>query len=101
MGIAAYNRGSKRISEDLSAEDQQGLRALVEDLQAIQPNPKSRAPWGPTIISEGHGGWWIECATKRSGYWFKNLRDIFRSFRLRIACAEFLDNKLTIKAEPQ
>ena len=82
MGIAQYNRGTALISRQFSAEHHPDSR-MVADLEACA-DESSSVPFGNVLISRGNGGWWAEDPDKRSGFWFPQLRMVFKRFRLRV-----------------
>jgi len=82
MGIAHYNRGTALISRQFAAENHPDSR-MVADLEACADD-NSTVLFADVLISRGNGGWWAEDPVKRSGFWFPQLRMIFKRWSLRV-----------------
>ncbi len=58
MGAAAYNRGSKCISEQISREGRAAGFDLIELLNAVPKHPNARRPFGPVLFKYDGRNWW-------------------------------------------
>ena len=74
MGIAAYNRGSNKISRDIDSDRRPPAFEIMDNLNALPKVPGAQAPFGPINLVQGHGGWWAECPTTGFGFWYSSLR---------------------------
>ena len=87
MGAAAYNRGSRRVREQIDGERRPHEFDFIEHLNAIPKNEGAGLPFGPVRFEPGNGGWWALDAdhpyTKR-GYLYRSLRAAVRAWRVEI-----------------
>ena len=84
MGAAAYNRGSRAISEQIAREGKPDVLVLMHDLDVATKNEGAPTPWGPIHFVAGNGGWWATCPTTGFGYHYPTLRSAIRSWNVRI-----------------
>jgi hypothetical protein len=84
MGAAAYDRGSKRISDDVTSRVRLHEFTFMDHLNSLAKAPGAARPFGDVHFVAGHGGWWAECPTTGFGYWFKSLRMAVRAFRVEV-----------------
>lgn len=84
MGVAAYNRGTKAISEQIGAAARPAEFVLMADLNAMPKNNSAKKPWGPIHFISGHGGWWATCPVTGFGYWYETLWAAVRAWRVTI-----------------
>lgn len=75
MGVAAYNRGSAVISNDIARQDRAAHFQMMDALNAIPRKQGAHAPFGPIHLISSHGGWFAECPTTGYGFWYRTLRD--------------------------
>lgn len=85
MGIAAYNRGTKRIQADIDTTQRPREFVMMDMLNAIPKLEKAPKPFGPIHFVFSHGGWWAECPVTGFGYHYRTLREAVRSFRVVIS----------------
>lgn len=88
MGAAAYNRGTKCLVRQISANVRPVEFEMMEQLNALPKNANAPTPWGEIHFIFGHGGWWATCPTKGSGFWYPSLREAVRSWRVEIYAYE-------------
>lgn len=87
MGAAAYNRGSRAISEQIDAEQRPVEFEIMDRLNALAKYPDAGRPFGPVRFIAGNGGFWIQDARKKDagfGYWYKTLTEAVRRWRVTI-----------------
>jgi len=84
MGVAAYNRGSRLVREQIDRERRPVEFELMEELNAIQRHPKAKAPFAPIVFVPGNGGWWAQCPTTGFGYWYRTLREAVKWWKVDI-----------------
>lgn len=91
MGIAAYNRGSAAISQQIDAEARPVEFELMERLNAEPKYLDAGTPFGPTRLVPGHGGFWHQDRAKGDsgfGYWYPTLYEAVRRWRVTIVAYE-------------
>ena len=91
MGIAAYNRGSKALSERITMEQRDQMFVFMEDLNAIPKHDDCGRPFKDVEIVQSRGVWWIECSSSGYGFYYKNLRELMR--RWDVTIHSFIDGK--------
>ena len=84
MGAAAYNRGTKALSDQIDHEARDSGFVLMADLNAMPKNEGAPKPFGPIHFTYGHGGYWAECPTTGRGYHYKTLRAAVAAWRVTI-----------------
>jgi len=84
MGIAAYNRGSRAITEQANRFRRAAEFIMMDELNSLPKADGAPRPFGPVRLIMGHGGWWAECPTTGFGFWFKTLRCAVRAFRIEV-----------------
>jgi hypothetical protein len=84
MGAAAYNRGSRAISNQIDAGARPVEFVLMDDLNAMAKNETAKKPFGPIHFISSHGGWFAECPKTGFGYWYASLRQAVRAWRVTI-----------------
>jgi hypothetical protein len=84
MGIAAYNRGTMKMVRDLDDASRRAEFREMDMLNAMPKAPMAPRPFGPIVFVQGHGGWWAECPVTDYGFWFKELRDAVKAYRVQI-----------------
>lgn len=84
MGVAAYNRTSNVIRQRIAADVRPAEFEFMEHLNDLPKYPEAAAPFGPVILVQGHGGWWIECQKTGYGYWYKTIREAVSRWRVTV-----------------
>lgn len=84
MGIAAYNRGSRAISEQFDREQPDTVSRMIRHLNDLPKAEGAARPFADVHFAAGNGGWWALCPTTGFGYWHRTLRDAVASFRVVI-----------------
>ena len=84
MSVAAYNRGSKAISDQIAREARSPEWDVMGSLNATRRHADARMPWGPIHFVKGHGGWWAECPKRGFGYHYPTLRAAIAAFHVTI-----------------
>ena len=84
MGAAAYQRGNKRISADIDAQQRASEFVLMDDLNALPKHEGASKPFGPIHFIGSHGGWFAECPVSGFGYFYASLREAVRSWQVSI-----------------
>lgn len=84
MGIAATYRGNAVISQQIAAEARPVEFVLMDDLNALPKYDDASTPFGEVRFVAGHGGMWAECPVTGFGYWYPNLREAVRRWRVEI-----------------
>lgn len=88
MGIAAYNRGSKVIRDDIAKNDRHSDLQLIDYLNGLQKYEDAGKPFGPVEIQEGRGGFWVYCPISGYGYLYKTIHELMRRWRIRITALD-------------
>lgn len=99
MGAAAYNRGSRQLSEAIGRESPDGLSILITDLNAI-PRKNASTPFGCLHFVPGHGGWWALDPRKGSGFWHRTLRGAVAAYNVLVTAVGITNGEVTYVAEP-
>jgi hypothetical protein len=84
MGIAAYNRGSKAISDRIDAETRSAEFDVMDILNDLPKYPDAGKSFGPVQFVAGNNGWWIECPVTGFGFWYSTLHEAVRRWRVTI-----------------
>ncbi len=87
MGVAAYNRGSALIRQQIADEARPIEFEMMDRLNALPKYDEAIPPRGPSEtvrFGEGHGGWWIHCPKTGFGYWYKTLSEAVRRWDVTI-----------------
>jgi hypothetical protein len=82
MGIAAYNRGTKCIAQQITNEQPCHNDLVIKELNRTPKNPKARRMFQPTVVrltNNAIGNWWLmnkqEDGWSSYGWPYKNLRE--------------------------
>jgi hypothetical protein len=85
MGIAAYNRGSRVISQRIDAEMRPVEFEMMERLNALPKYEDAGTPLGPiNFIYDPRGFWSAECSVTGFGFWYKTLHEAVRRWNVTI-----------------
>jgi len=84
MGIAAYNRGTRLLINQIDSDARPREFQDIEDLNALERFPHAETPFGPVQFSSGNSGFWITCPTTGYGFWYSTLRNAVRSWKVTI-----------------
>lgn len=101
MGVAAYNRGSRAVAEQISQEAASADLQLLRDLNAEPKLKNAPVPFGPIHFVPGHGGWFATCPTTGFGYWYKTLREAVRAFQVVIVSVGMRRSEVVFEALPR
>jgi hypothetical protein len=82
MGVAAYNRGSRAISQRIALESRPAEFVLLEDLNRLPKYPDAGTPFGPVTFTFARGRWWVECPTTGYGFHYATLREAVRRWNV-------------------
>lgn len=82
MGVAAYRRGSRVVTEQIERDRRPIAFDLMDSLNAVSRHPDTPAPWGAVNIVPGHGGFWVECPITGHGYHYPSLRKAVESWKI-------------------
>lgn len=85
MGVAAYNRGSACISQQIANDKYRPVEFdIMDTLNALPKYNTATPPHGSVRLGEGHGGWWIYCIKTGYGYWYKTLHEAIKRWDIVI-----------------
>ena len=85
MGIAAYNRGTRAIQAQFDAEQRPPEFEMIEILNALPKYPDAGTPFGPTqFVHDWRGFWAHECPKTGYGWWYTNLHEAVKRWRVTI-----------------
>ena len=104
MGIAAYNRGSKAITDQIAREHYRPTAFLVMD--RINALPKFQAkpmrPFTEKVVIESdpqrENVWWVMCPVKLENgfsYWYRSLAEAVRSWDVYLTGYDETTNRWT------
>ena len=82
MGVAAYNRGSKAISDHISREARPIEFQMMDMLNALPKYADAGTPFGPIHFVFSHGGCWAECPRTGFGYHYKTLHEAVKRWNV-------------------
>lgn len=84
MGIAAYNRGSKAISERIASDQRPAEFEVMDVLNALPKYADAGKPFGPIQFAAGNGGFWAQCPVTGYGFWYSTLHEAIKRWRVTI-----------------
>ncbi len=84
MGIAAYNRGSNAISNQIDAQARPVEFEIMERLNALPKYADAGTPFGPIQFIAGNGGFWAECPKSGFGFAYTTLAEAVRRWKVQI-----------------
>jgi hypothetical protein len=85
MGVAAYNRGSNVIREQIAAQERPVEFVMMDNLNAIPKYEDAGTPSDTIHFGyDERGVWWAECPKTGFGYFYKSLREAVRRWRVVI-----------------
>lgn len=84
MGIAAYNRGSKLISDQIQNDARAVEFQMMDELNALPRSGDAQVAWGPLYFTFSHGVCWAECPVSGFGYAYPSLRKAIKAWRVTI-----------------
>jgi hypothetical protein len=86
MGIAAYNRGSSAISQQISSMARPAEFEMMDILNALPKYEDAGKPFGQIQFTMGNGGIWAECPVTGFGFWYPTLFEAVKRWRVTIVC---------------
>jgi len=86
MGIAAYNRGSRAIAEQIRREySPRPIEFEIMDrANALPKYPDAGTPFTNIDFAFSHGGCWAVCPKTGFGYWYPTLFEAVRRWNVRL-----------------
>lgn len=90
MSVAAYNRGTRVIRQEIARGDKSLDVRLFEDLLAVALRSDGRMPFGPTVIRFGPGRGEVSIMSRQDGGWaeqaytYRSLWRLVREWRVVI-----------------
>lgn len=84
MGIAAYNRGSRAISQHIAAEQRPVEFEIIESLNALEKYPDAGKPFMALRLYYFRGVWNMECPKTGFAFWYSTLHEAVRRWRVTI-----------------
>ena len=85
MGVAAYNRGSNAISQQISAESRPVEFEMMDNLNALPKYEDAGTPLAPIhFVYDPRGFWSAECPITGYGFWYKSLYEAVRRWNVNI-----------------
>lgn len=89
MGAAAYNRGSKLIRQQITAEQHPVEFEIIQRLNAIPKVAEAPTPFGPidfVFHTDAYGRTYViaECPVTGFGFWFRSLKDAITAYNVEI-----------------
>lgn len=84
MGIAAYNRGSKALSERISMDSRPREFVMMDILNGLKKYEDAGTPFGPLHFVMSHGGCFAECPLTGFGYFYPTLFEAVKRWRVNI-----------------
>ena len=85
MGIAAYNRGSKAIRDQISRESHRSPEfEVMEIANSLDKYPDAGKPFADIEFAFSHGGCWATCPRTGFGFWYPTLYEAVRRWHVRL-----------------
>ncbi len=84
MGVAAYNRGSNAISNQISAESRPVEFEIMERLNALPKYADAGKVFGVIQFESGNNGVWAVCPRTGFGFWYRTLPEAIRRWKVHI-----------------
>lgn len=103
MGVAAYNRGTKAISDGVTA-DHPGRRVefeIMDRLNHLQKSAKAQAPFGPIHFVTDHHGTWAMCPVSGFGYVYTTLEMAIQAWLVDITGCDRSGSEIVWVASPR
>lgn len=87
MGVAAYNRGSRAISQRIEAEQRAPEFVFMDHLNGLGKYSDCGQPSEPLQFTTHNGVWWVETqrlGARGFGYYYPSLREAVRRWNVTI-----------------
>ena len=84
MGIAAYNRGSKAISDLIDADQRPVEFDMMDMLNGLTKYYDAGTPFMPINFVPANGGFWAQCPVTGFGFWYPTLHEAVKRWRVTI-----------------
>jgi hypothetical protein len=85
MGVAAYNRSSSVIRQQIDADTVRHREFVIMEIaNSLQKYPDAGRPFGPIQFVQGNGGWWAECPQTGFGYLYPTLYEAVKRWQVRL-----------------
>ena len=84
MGAAAEGRFRALSRRQFDAQARPVEFELMDRFNAMPRADDAGTPFGPIHFIEGHGGWWAECPATGYGFWYAELREAIRHWRVDV-----------------
>jgi len=86
MGIAAYNRGSRAISQRIDSQQRAAEFELMSHLNSLPKYPDCGQPPAQIQFVFEHGVWWAQSSKGAAGfaYYYPTLREAVRRWNVSI-----------------
>lgn len=98
MGAAAYKRGSRCISQQISREARSSGFELIDQLNAVPKHANARRPFGPVLFKYDGRNWWALDPVKQFsgfGFWYDSLREAVAAFHVTIVAHNEIERTFT------
>lgn len=84
MGIAAYNRGTQAIAEEISREARPVEFEIMERLNALPKYSDAGKPFDTIQFVSGNKGVWAVCPRTGFGFWYQTLPEAIKRWQVQI-----------------
>lgn len=84
MGIAAYNRGSHVIREQLNTNARPVEFEIIDRLNSLEKYPDAGTPFEGVVILFSNDVWWVECVKTGFGFAYDTLSELVRRWNITI-----------------
>lgn len=89
MGVAASNRGSTLIRDQLTRAQRPHAFVFMDALNALERYPDAGLPWAPLrlFFDTTHQVWWLQDAGKGDagfGYWYRSLYELCKRWQITL-----------------
>lgn len=87
MGVAAYNRGTKAIRDDISRDGRPAEFWMMDSLNSMPKYEDAGRPFGSILFKYDGKRWWAVDPVKQfagRGYWYESLREAVKRWDVEI-----------------
>lgn len=86
MGIAAYNRGSSALAEEIRRDLERYTEfEIMERLSALPKKPDALRPFGPVKIKQDRNSFNVYCPVTGFGFWYPTIQEAVSSWNIYIS----------------